>query len=150
MRELRTFALAVLTAGILDLISAFVFAGLKGIDPFAVMRGVASGPFGDRLTEGGFPAVLLGFCVHFALMSNFVAVFMVATKQFPALLRQPVVTGLLYGTLLYLVMYWGVLAIRYPTIFPQTDPVKIAKAMFSHLICVGVPMAFIVARGLRV
>jgi hypothetical protein len=39
---------AALVAGTLDIFSAFVFAGMAGTAPHAVLQFVASGPLGDR------------------------------------------------------------------------------------------------------
>ena len=39
---------ATLVAGTLDIFSAFVFAGMAGTAPHAVLQFVASGPLGDR------------------------------------------------------------------------------------------------------
>ena len=150
MRDSRYFILAWLAAGTLDLLSAFVFAGIgdPGLSPFTVLRNVASGPFGDHLKEDGLRGALVGLIVHFTLMANMTALFVAANRAFPVLRRQPVVTGLVYGLVLYLVMYCGVLPLRYPGFFPH-GAYKIANALFSHLICVGLPMALITARGLR-
>lgn len=150
MRGTRYFILAWLAAGTLDLLSAFVFAGLgdQHTSPLAVLRGVGSGPFGDHIKEEGLWGALIGFIVHYALMANMTAVFVAANHFIPALRRQPVITGLAYGLLLYLVMYCGVLPTRYPGYFPH-GAYKIANALFSHLICVGLPMALISVRGFR-
>lgn len=150
MRESRYFILAWLAAGTCDLLSAFVFAGLgdQSVSPLAVLRNVASGPFGDHLKEEGLRGALIGLIVHFALMANMTAVFVAANRAIPALRRQPIVTGLAYGLVLYLVMYCGVLPLRYPGFFPH-GAYKIANGLFSHLICVGLPMALITARGFR-
>jgi hypothetical protein len=150
MTGYRFFVLAWLTAGTLDLLSAFVFMGLgePHLGPLAVLRGVAAGPFGDHMENEGAFGALIGLLVHFTLMANMTAVLVLAARAFPALRRQPVVIGLAYGLLLYLVMYCGVLPLRYPDYFPH-GAAKIAKALFSHLICVGMPMSLLAMRGFR-
>jgi hypothetical protein len=47
---LRPIVIATLVAGTLDILSAFVFAGVAGMGPLAVLRYVASGPFGEAPT----------------------------------------------------------------------------------------------------
>jgi len=145
----RTIITAAATAGTLDLLSAFVFAGMKGVGPIAVLHTVASGPFGDAMRQGGVGAAGLGLLVHYTLMTIMVTVFVLAATRLSFLTRQPVLWGLAYGFGLYLVMYWIVLPLRYPGVFPQTGAWQVANALFSHLICVGLPIGLITARGLR-
>ena len=58
-----------------------------------------------------------------------------------------ILAGVLYGLLLYGVMYCVVLAARYPALFPQTDPVKIAISLFPHIFFVGIPLALMMRRA---
>lgn len=137
-----------LVSGTLDLLSAFVFGGMKGADPLKIMRGVASGPFGDGMRDGGTPAVLLGFATHFAIMTTMVSVYMVAASRIEWLRRNWLIAGTAYGFILYLIMYRIVLVIRYPTVFPKNGLWDVSNALFSHIICVGIPMAWIASKRL--
>lgn len=144
-----TIATGTAVAGTLDLLSAFVFAGMKGVGPVQVLRGVAAGPFGDAMHDGGPVAALLGLAVHYSIMAVMVTVFVFAARRVPFLTQQAVVAGALYGLGLYFVMYWGVLALRYPQAFPQTGLWQVSNALFSHLICVGIPIALVTRRAIR-
>src|SRR3546814_9468929 len=85
---LRPIVVATLVAGTLDILSAFVFAGIAGMTPMGVLQFVASGPFGDAPTATpGWAAV--GLAVHFAIMACMVAAYMIVAPRFPALLRHP-------------------------------------------------------------
>lgn len=150
MRGFKFFVLAWLVAGALDIISAFVYQGLGPSHTSAsdVLRAVASGPFGDHMKEDGALGALAGMGVHFALMANMTAVFVLASFFFPILRRQPAVTGVAYGLLLFLTMYFVVLPLRYPGYVPH-NPVGIAEQLFSHLILVGLSMSLIANRGFR-
>jgi hypothetical protein len=143
--------LAWLTAGALDIISAFVYQGLgpSHTTPFAVLRAVASGPFGEPIKEAGALGALVGLGVHFALMANMTTVFVLACGFFPLLRRQPVATGLAYGLLLYLTMYFVVLPLRYPGFVPH-NPVNIAEQLFSHIVLVGLSMSLIAMKGFKI
>src|SRR3546814_3006359 len=102
---LRPIVVATLVAGTLDILSAFVFAGIAGMTPMGVLQFVASGPFGDAPTATpGWAAVSLA--VHFAIMACMVAAYMIVAPRFPALLRHPIVAGLASGVLLWVIMYW--------------------------------------------
>jgi hypothetical protein len=142
-----TILLAVLVCGTLDLLSAFVFAGLKGLGPAQVLRVVASGPFGDALQARGVFGAAIGLTTHFAIMTVMVAVFAALAGWRPGLLARPLASGALYGLALYIVMYWLVLPLRWPANFPQTGLWQVGNALFSHIVCVGMPMALILARG---
>lgn len=145
---LRPIALATAIAGTLDIISAFVFAGISGMAPLAVLRFVASGPFGDAIPVT--PAWgLAGLLVHFAIMACMVTAYFLAARRIPALLRHPVVAGLAYGVLLWGIMYWIVRPLRWPAMPLPHTAWGIGNALFSHCILVGLPIALIAARHLR-
>jgi hypothetical protein len=145
---LRPIVLATLVAGTLDILSAFLFAGMAGTTPFAVLRFVASGPFGDAPTAtAGWAAA--GLFVHFAIMACMVAAYMLVAPLIPALLRHPVAAGLAYGLLLWLIMYWIVRPLRFPELPLPHTLWGIANALFSHCLLVGLPIALIAARHYR-
>src|SRR3954462_15943590 len=145
---LRPIIIATLIAGTLDIISAFVFSAMAGVSALAVLKFVASGPFGDAPTETiGWG--LAGLAVHFAIMACMVTAYMIVAPRLPILLRQPIAAGILYGILLWIIMYWIVRPLRFPDL-PLPHTVKgIAQALFSHCILVGIPIALVAARYLR-
>jgi hypothetical protein len=145
---LKPIAVATLVAGTLDILSAFVFAGMAGMSAMAVLAFVASGPFGGAPTPTAGWAIT-GLLVHYAIMACMVAAYMIAATRMPILLRQPVVAGLLYGLLLWGVMYWVVRPLRWPEMpLPHTAK-GISEQLFSHCILVGLPIAWIASRMLR-
>ena len=141
----RTILLATLVAGTLDILSAFLFGGIDGASPGIILRYVASGPFGDALRQGGTGAALLGLAVHFGLMAIMVSIYALGATRIDWALRHPIPAGLGYGALIYFVMYWLVVPTRFPSATPKLDPWHLGNALFSHLICVGLPIALIVA-----
>ena len=60
--------------------------------------------------------------------------------------RYWIVAGLLYGVALWGVMYWIVLPLRFASYHTPSELLPIAKQLFSHCICVGLPIAFIARR----
>jgi hypothetical protein len=145
---LKPIVLATLVAGTLDILSAFVFAGMAGMSPFGVLRFVASGPFGDSPTATpGWAAI--GLLVHFAIMACMVTAYMIVAPRIPALLRHPIPAGLAYGLLLWLIMYWIVRPLRFPELPLPHTAWGIGNALFSHCILVGLPIALIAARYFR-
>ncbi|WP_374405584.1 hypothetical protein [Pelagerythrobacter sp.] len=151
----RTILLAWLIAGTLDILSAFVFAGMAGVTPLQVLQFVASGPFGDGMFQSAAGAPL-GLLTHFAIMLAMAAAYVAIAPRFPALLRHPIVAGLLYGLLLWAIMYWIVRPLRWPDYWPPATWVgksagevawSVGNALFSHCILVGIPIAWLTARA---
>ena len=145
---IRTIAKATLVAGTLDIVSAFVFAGMAGMGPIAILQYVASGPFGDQAKNGTGWAIA-GLLVHYALMACMAAAFIIAGRRLPLLTRRPIVSGIAYGVVLWIVMYWLVKPMRWPDAPLPHTAWGIGNALFSHCILVGIPIALIAARALK-
>ena len=141
----RTIGWATLVAGTLDILSAFVWTGMEGGTPGQVLQSVASGPFGDEMRET-WVGIPLGLAVHFAIMLAMVAAYVLIAPHFPILMRQWLVAGVLYGVLLWLIMYWVVLPLRWG-MSPPSEPGAIAQQLVSHCLLVGIPIAWITARA---
>jgi hypothetical protein len=146
---LRPIVIATLVAGTLDILSAFFFAGLAGITPTGVLAYVASGPFGEGVATS--PAwAAAGLLVHFTIMACMAAFYMQASARIPALLRHPLVAGLAYGLLLWIVMYWIVKPLRWPEAPLPSTLYSVSNQLFSHCILVGLPIALTASRFLAV
>jgi hypothetical protein len=146
----KTILLATAVAGTLDILSAFVFSGLapNPVGPGAVMRFVASGPLGNDALYGDSAYVVAGVIVHYAIMTCMAAAYVLIAPSFPGLFRHPLVAGILYGLLLWVIMYWVVRPLRWPGMVPHSL-LGVAEAWFSHIVCVGLPIAFIARNRLR-
>ena len=146
---LRPMLAAILLAGTLDILSAFVFAGMAGMSAGGVLGYVASGPFGDAARSGGAGWAAVGLAVHFAIMACMVVAYFLLAPRFAAPIRHPILAGLLYGVLLWVIMYWLVKPLRWPEAPLPNTIWGIGNALFSHCILVGVPIALIAARHFR-
>src|SRR2546429_6203297 len=56
-----------LIAGLLDITSAFVIAGSKGVGPARVLQGIASGLLGSQSFNGGLATAGVGLILHFGI-----------------------------------------------------------------------------------
>jgi hypothetical protein len=143
----RTIALATLVAGALDILFAICLSLYFGRNPMDMLRYVASGPFPPAV-DMGVAGSALGLLTHFALMGLMVTAYMFAARQWPVMLRRPLVWGLAYAAITYVWMNLIVVPIRFDTPLPPR-PISIATQSFAHIFLVGLPIAFIAARNIR-
>src|SRR4051812_32922045 len=135
------FLRAWLICGTLDIGWAAINTLIGGGSVAAMLRSVASGPFGAGAGDWGAGGALLGLAVHFTIMAVMVAIYgLLVAQGITAKLGPWWVAGALYGLALYLVMYWIVMPLRWPSIHPGANPVSMAKAIFAHVVLVGLPM----------
>jgi hypothetical protein len=145
---LRPIAIATAVSGALDILFAMILTMTigKGDIP-AMLRFVASGPF-PQAPEWGGPGAVLGLLVHFTLMAIMATIFVLAARQYPAILQSPVKWGVIYGLITYVAMNWIVVPLRFDSPLPP-KPISIATQLFAHIVLVGIPFALITARTLR-
>src|SRR3546814_2469079 len=104
--------LAGIVAGTLDLIYASTFWGIqKDLSPLQILQSVAAGWLGRATYEGGYPSALLGLVSHYGIAITMAAGFYLAFKRWPALARQTVLSGSLYGIALLFVMHYVVVPV---------------------------------------
>jgi hypothetical protein len=143
----RPIIVATLVCGTLDILLAMILTVLRGRHIPDMLRFVASGPF-PKATEMGTTGAALGLPVHFSLMAIMVAVFVIAARQRPSLLDQPLLWGPVYGLITYVVMNLVVVPLRFHAAWPP-KPLSIATQLFAHVILVGLPTALITRGYMR-
>lgn len=143
-RALPAIASAGLIAGILDITSAFVIAGIKGTGSIRMLQGIASGLLGRRSFEGGMATAGLGLAIHFLIASTAAAVFYAASRKLSYLTQHAVVSGLLYGIMVYIFMYWIVVPLAFPT--ARHSMSRDVTAVIIHIVLIGLPIALVIRR----
>jgi hypothetical protein len=143
-RALPTIALAGLNAGILDITSAFVIAGIKGTGSVRMLQGIASGLLGQRSFEGGMATAGLGLAIHFLIAFTAAAVFYAASRKFSSLTQHAVVSGFLYGIAVYIFMYWIVVPLAFLTARHSIS--RDVTAVIIHIVLIGLPISLVVRR----
>lgn len=137
-----------LIAGVLDITSAFVAWGLRGVKPGIILRGIASGLLGPTAYTGGLAIAALGCALHFLIAFSAATVFYLASRKLKFMTRRAVLCGLIYGELVYFFMYYVVLplsafhkgAFTIETLL--TGPI-------GHPLLIGLPIALSVRRFAR-
>jgi hypothetical protein len=140
----RTIALTGLIVGAMDITSAFIIAISRGSTATRLLQFVASGLIGQKAFQGGAATAALGLGLHFVIAFSLVAVFYAASRRLAFLRRQAVVSGLIYGLIVFGVMNLIVL------------PLSAAKPRHSltgdliqigiHMFVIGLPTALLIRR----
>ena len=136
-----------LAVGVLDLLDALVFFGLRGVPPIRILQSIASGLLGAAAYRGGAATAALGTLLHFLIAFAIVAVYHLASRRWPFLARRPWLWGPLYGLAVYLVMNLAVVPLSAAVVGPKTLPV-VVNGVLIHLFGVGLPSA-LSARAVR-
>ena len=140
----RKIALATLVAGTLDILSACVYTLIAGRAPINMLKGLASAILGNGAVEGGIGVALVGLLLHFAIMVVMVAFFVVAANRLPFLKARWLLAGIAYGIGLWAVMNLVVLPLRFG--WHPFTPLGLAQQFFSHIVLVGIPIAWFAKR----
>ena len=133
-------------AGTLDILFAISFAGYNGAPPARLLQTVASGLLGNEAFSGGIPTAALGLLLHFGMSYLWAGIFLVAARRLPRLVRQPMLSGILFGVVVFLTMRLVVLplsAFPYPVTF---KPLATTLDLLSHTFLFGVPIALATRR----
>lgn len=132
-----------LTCGVLDISAAFITWAIRGVKPFIILQGIASGLLGAKSFQGGWPTAFLGAVCHFFIAFSAATVFYAASRKLPFMTQHSMLAGALFGIAVYVVMYWIVkpLSLVRPRPFSLSETIV---AIITHIICVGLPISLIV------
>ena len=140
----RAILTAGLVVGVLDISSAFVIWWQRGVGARHGLQGIAAGLLGAKSFDGGLVTASLGLGLHFFVAFVVVSIFYLASRKIEFLTIHPVVSGMLYGIGVYIVMYWFVLPMAFPTFQHRMGNELLAVAI--HISLIGLPCALIVCR----
>lgn len=144
--------------GTLDITAAFIDVGVNyGKDPVWLLQNVAGAVLGPASYDGGLPTAALGLLLHFTVAFSATTIFYLLARRFPSLLRHAVVSGLVYGAVVFLVMYRVVIpltiqlkSLYLATAFNHAWPKLRWSQLLVHLACVGLPITLTVrAKGVE-
>lgn len=175
-RIVTTMLLGGLAAGVLDIVYAFIVYGplSYGLSPLQVLQSVAGGWIGrETSSAGGWHTAGIGLATHFGIAILMALVFVLIAARAKTLTDRPILWGLLYGLVLYVVMNYVVVPLSaaasghfpagagealqrlqesFSTVRPRYDadfPWMIPATVFTHTVLVGVPIALIAKRFAR-
>jgi len=91
---------------------------------------------------GEVPSALLGTATHFGLAAVMAGGYFLLRRKSRLPGGNDVVVGAAYGVFLYLIMYWVVLPLRWPLLFPRFDGFTSVLDLVVHM-AVGITIALV-------
>lgn len=138
-----------LVIGLLDGTAACVNAYLaSGLSPAGVFRYVASGAFGMEAFKGGNHLIVWGILFHFIIALGWTALFYWLANRFSFLPAHFILSGAIYGILIWCVMNFVVV----PLSATPPIPFRLKSALIMigiHILVIGIPMAYLTAKSLQ-
>jgi len=134
--------------GIMDITAALVVYGMMGAKPLRLLQGIAGGVLGPRTYTGGIATALLGLALHFLIAFGAGTVFFIASRGIRFLLDHAVVSGVLYGVVVYFVMQRVVIPLSRANRNPFSLKFMII-GIIIHIFCVGLPISLSVRKHSR-
>lgn len=143
----RAAPVATVVAGTLD-IGAAILTNPQ-VPARVVLQSVAGGWLGSAAYQGGWPTAWLGLASHFAIMLGIATVFILAAARWTALRRMWFPGGVAFGIAVWAAMTWVVVPLSASTLSPPDSLMAAMKPIVIHILCVGLPIAWIARRMLR-
>jgi hypothetical protein len=136
-----------LAAAVGDGLFAIIFYGMiLGVNQLRIFQGVASGLLGRPAYAGGLTTYFLGLGLHLVVGVCIATVYFLLSSKWSFPIKRPVVCGLIYGVLAYLVMNYVVIplsAARHGAFHLSYFLIEIV----GHAVLVGLPIALIARRS---
>ena len=130
-------------AGTLDICAAFINSYLRsGVSPLAVLRFIASGLLGDQAFNGGLLIAILGLLIHFFIAFSWTLIFFFAYPKLKIKNKHKILTGLIYGIIIWLIMNLIVLPVSNTPAFKQSFS-QILLGVSFIMFLIGLPISLI-------
>ena len=136
------------TAGFIDIVYPTTKAVMAGHSPLRPWLGVASGLLGPSAREGGAGMAALGVCLHLLICVSAAFVFYFIVRRLSWFVKQWLLAGIVFGFGFLLVMNYVILPLSRigKPLYAGED---FLWAILSHILMIGLPIAFFVTRGIR-
>lgn len=139
----KTILLSGFIAGTLDILAAMLLAYiLRKVTPNQVLQSVASGIFGEGAFTGGTTMAFLGLLFHYTIAYCFAIGYFFVFPYVPLLLKQKILSGLLYGIFVWLLMNLVVVPLSNVN-RPPLQWSSILRGVTVLMLCIGLPISLI-------
>jgi uncharacterized membrane protein YagU involved in acid resistance len=112
--------------------------------PAVVLQSIAMGAQGQAAFRGGAASVALGVGIHILVSVVAAGIYAGAALRWNALIRQPVIGGVVFGALVYVVMVFVVIPLSAIGFSPPRSLGLFALSFAIHLFAFGLPIALMV------
>jgi hypothetical protein len=140
-----TIVKAGLLAGTLDISAAITVAFIRGYSPILIFRYIASAIFGKEASSTGGGMVVAGLLFHYLIAFIWAVVFYTAYPFIRRFIKNPVLAGLLYGIVVWVIMNLVVVPLSRVRQSPFTMS-GVIREMTILMVCIGLPIAIIISR----
>jgi hypothetical protein len=150
----RNFRRAVFRAGLLvgclDILAALVnFYIQTGRDPRIVLKYIASAVFG-RDAYGADPLFpVMGLIFHFLIAFTWTLIFFFLYPRIKLMSRNRILTGVVYGLLVWMVMNRLVVPLSRAAVSPVFAWKQAVPAILILILAIGIPLSFLADRYYR-
>lgn len=136
-----------LIAGTLDILAAIIVYAviLEKATAAQILQGIASGIFGREAYAGGAAMAVTGLLFHYVIAMLFTVGYFLVSPYLPFLHKQPIVSGIGYGAIVWMIMNLVVL----PISAYKQPPLRLGPSLLGMLIlmlAIGIPVATMAAR----
>jgi hypothetical protein len=136
-----------LFAGTLDIAGALIFNVLRGITPEMLLQYIASGLIGAACFHGGLVSTGLGLVLHYLIALGWTILFYIASREIAILTRRPILSGLIYGDVIYLVMNFVILPVSNVSRPKSTTTIAaLVNGVLAVMLCIGLPVSVLTSR----
>ncbi len=136
-----------LIAGAFDITDSIVFNAFRSITPKMIFQYIASGLIGLTSFKLGYASVVMGVVIHFCIALAWTAIFYGLSRKFSVLVRRPIASGLVFGSLVYVIMNFVVLPLsRVPAPTRAIPLASRVNGVLALLFCIGLTVSLLVRR----
>ena len=145
-----TIVIAGGVAGAIDLALNTVKAFNAGTSLLRPWKGVAGALLGKAaVTQGGDAMGMIGVGLHFLITIGAAAIYYLVAKRQRWLVRHPILSGLVFGTLFFLAINYVILPLSFIGHPLYVGAETLAIALPSHILMIGLPISLIVGWRLK-
>jgi hypothetical protein len=145
-KALTYILLATIVAGVLDILMAFLNVYISsGGTPDRVLRYIASGIYGKKAFAGGRYFEVAGLALHFLITFIFVVFYFVLFSGNDRIKRHWLISGVVYGTLICLLMNMVVLPVSNTPESPLRF-IPLFKSVLIQIVATGLPITWLLRR----
>ena len=145
---LRWLCVGWLVAATCDICYATGFSyAYRGTPPSRILQSVASGVLGADAYQGGTSTAVLGLGLHYLNALIITCISFAAAALVPALVRRPIVMGVLYGIVIYAVMNYVVIPLSRIGPRPTPPTPTWVTGLLVHMFLIGLPIVLAARRA---